>query len=80
MSTMPDDAIAVLRLRLRHPELAFFIDVTLTEKDHRSLAVAMLADGPDIGTGSDPRKALRAALKALGEPYAADMASSAELP
>jgi hypothetical protein len=33
-----------------------------------------------IGTGDDPREALRAALAALGEPYATEMAASAELP
>ena len=39
----------------------------------------MLADEPDIGTGSDPREALRAALAVLGEPYASDLAEGAEL-
>jgi hypothetical protein len=34
----------------------------------------MLADEPDIGVGGDPRAVLRAALAALGEPYASDMA------
>ncbi len=43
-------------LRLRHPDLAFHVDVTLTEKDGRWLAVAMLADEPDIGTGDDPQE------------------------
>ena len=76
---MPDDSIAVLRLRLRHPDLFFHIDVTLTEHEGRWLATAMLADEPDIGTGSDPREALRAALAALGEPYASDLAEGAEL-
>jgi hypothetical protein len=40
----------------------------------------MLADEPDIGTGDEPREALRAALAALGEPYASEMAASAGLP
>ena len=40
----------------------------------------MLADEPDIGTGTDPREALRAALAALGEPYASELARDAELP
>jgi hypothetical protein len=56
------------------------VDVTLTEHDGSWLAVAMLADEPDIGTGEDPREALRAAVAALGEPYASEMAASAELP
>jgi hypothetical protein len=64
---------AVITLRLRHPNLDFHVDVTLTEKDGRWLAVATLADEPDIGTG-DAREALRAALAALGEPYASEMA------
>jgi len=38
-----------------------------------------LADEPDVGTGIEPREALRAALAALGEPYATEMAESAEL-
>ena len=41
---------------------------------------AMLADEPDIGTGDDPREALRAALAALGEPFASELARDAELP
>ena len=71
---------AVTALRLRHPDLAFHVDVTLTEKDGRWMAVAMLADEPDIGVGDDSREALRAALAALGQPYATEMATAAELP
>jgi hypothetical protein len=52
---------AVIALRLRHPDLDFYVDVTLTEHEGRWLAVAMLADEPDIGTGTDPREALRTA-------------------
>ena len=73
---MPDDPITVLRLRLRHPDLVFHIDVTLTEHEGRWLATAMLADEPDIGTGDDPREALRAALAALGEPFASELAKT----
>ena len=54
--------------------------VTLTEKDGRWLALAMLADEPDIGVSDEPREALRAALAALGEPWASEMAARAELP
>ena len=53
---------ALIALRLRHPDLAFRVDVTLTEHEGRWLATAMLADEPDIGTGDDRRGALRAAL------------------
>ena len=77
---MPDEPISLHRLRLRHPELVFHIDVTLTEHESRWLATAMLADEPDIGTGSDPREALRAALAALGEPFASELARDAEPP
>jgi hypothetical protein len=40
---------AVTALRLRDPDLAFHVDVTLTEKVGRWLALAILADEPDIG-------------------------------
>ena len=66
-------------LHLTHPGLPFWVDVRLREFDGRWLAVAMLADEPDIGTGEDPREALHAALAALGEPYAAEMAAAADL-
>jgi hypothetical protein len=58
---MPDESITVRRLRLRHPDLAFYVDVTLTEKESRWLAVAMLADEPDIPTGDDPPEPIRGA-------------------
>ena len=64
----------------RHPDLVFCIDVTLTEHEGRWLATAMLAEQPDIGTGHDPREALRAALAAPGEPFASELTASAELP
>ena len=74
-----NEPFVVRRLRLRHPDLAFHVEVTLTEKDGRWLAVAMLAEEPYIGTGSDPRQALRDAVKGLGEPIAWDLADSAKL-
>ena len=49
------DVPKVTALRLRHPDLAFYVDVTLTEHEGRWLAVAMPADEPDIGTGTDPK-------------------------
>jgi hypothetical protein len=40
------------------------------------LATVDLAEGTrDIGTGDTPRQAVRAALMALGEPYASEMAA-----
>ena len=71
--------MTAMRLRLRHPDLDFYVDVTLAEIEGRWLAVAMLADEPDIGAGHEPRVALRSALAALGEQYATEMAASAEL-
>jgi hypothetical protein len=46
---MPDEPVTVLHLRLRHPALAFYVDVTLTKQEGRWLATAMPADEPDIG-------------------------------
>jgi hypothetical protein len=79
-SSSADEPVSVHRLRLRHPELHSYVDVTLTEHEGRWLATAMLVDEPDVGTGVDPREALRAALAARGEPYASEMARDAELP
>jgi hypothetical protein len=67
-------------LRLTLPALDFYVDVKLTEyPEGRGLAVADFAGQPDVGTGHDPREALRAALDALGEPDASEMARDAEL-
>lgn len=62
-------------LRLTHPDLDFWVDVRLREWIGRWLAVADLADEPDVGTGDDPQTAIRGALAALGEPYASEMAA-----
>jgi hypothetical protein len=67
------------RLRLTHPELDFYVDVRLREYDGRWLAVADLADEPDIGTSGDPRDALREALMALGPRLATELATCADL-
>ena len=56
------------------------LDSRSPAKDAHWLAVAMLADAPDIGTGDGPREALRAALAAPGEPWASEVAARAELP
>ena len=69
----------MLHLRLAHPELDFWADVRLREFDGKWLVVADLADEPDVGTGLEPRTAIRGALAALREPYASEMAESAEL-
>jgi hypothetical protein len=65
---------AVTALRLRHPDF-FHVDVTLTEKDGRWLAVAMLADEPAIGTKTDPREALQDTVGRPGEPVGSELAA-----
>ena len=62
-------------LHLTHPRLDFYVDVTFHEGDGRFLATANLAeDSHDVRVGDTPQEAVRAALKALGEPYASKMA------
>lgn len=53
------------QLRLTHPAVDFWVDVRLREFDGHWLAVADLADQPDIGVGFGPREALREALDSL---------------
>lgn len=53
-------------LRLTHPDLDFWIDVRLREFDGRWLAVADLADTPEVGTGESPAEVLRGALAPFG--------------
>lgn len=62
-----------------HLEFDFWIDVRLREWDGRWLAVADLADEPDVGTSEDPREALCEALMALGLRLAAELAADASL-
>jgi hypothetical protein len=50
-------------LRLTHPELDFWVDVTVHERDGRYMATADLAeDSRDVGVGNTPQEAVRAAL------------------
>ena len=70
---------AVQHLRLTHPELDFWVDVRLREWDGKWLAVADFAGEPDVGTGTDPREALRQSLQALGPRFADELAASARL-
>jgi hypothetical protein len=69
----------VQHLRLTHPDLDFWIDVRVRKFDGRWLALADLADEPDLGTGTHPREALREALMALGPRLATELARRAEL-
>jgi hypothetical protein len=69
----------VTSLRLTHADLDFWVDVVVYERDGRFMAAADLAeDSRDIGVGDTPQEAVRAALEALGEPYASEMAEEAE--
>ena len=66
---------------LRHPDLVFYVDVTLTEHER---PMARDRDAGRRAGHRDRRRsaggALRAALAALGEPFASEMAREAELP
>jgi len=64
----------VTHLCLTHPDLDFWIDVGLRDFDGRWLAVADLADTPDVGVGETAEQALRGALASLGEGLAKELA------
>jgi hypothetical protein len=66
-------APAVTRLRMTNPDLDFWIDVRLRDFDGRWLAVADLADTPDIGTGDTAEAALLGALASLGGTWSEDL-------
>ncbi len=66
-------------LRLTHPDLDFWIDVRVLEFDGRWLAVADLADQPEIGLGLSAREALDGALAVFGPRLAGDLPRSAEV-
>lgn len=53
-------------LRLTHPDLDFWIDVRLRDFGGRWLAVADLANTPEMGMGDVPEEALRGALAPFG--------------
>ena len=65
--------------RLTHPDLDFYVDVTVHERDGRFMATADLAeDSRDVGVGDTPQEALRAVLRSLGAPYASEMAAGVD--
>ena len=71
-------ALPVTELRLTHPRLHFYVDVTVHERGGRFMATADLAeDSRDLGVGETPQEAVRVALRSLGEPYATEMAEAA---
>jgi hypothetical protein len=53
-------------VRLTHPDLDFYVDVTVHERDGRFMSTADLAE-------NTPQEAVRAALRALGEPYLGEL-------
>ena len=64
------------RLHLTHTDLGFWVDVKVHERDGRYMATTDLAeDSRDVGLGSTGQEAVRAALKALGEPCASERRS-----
>jgi len=63
-------------LRLIHPDLDFWVDVTVHKRDGRYMATADLGeDSRDVGVGDTAQEAVRAALRCQGEPYASEMAA-----
>lgn len=64
-------------LRLTRASLDFWVDVRLRAFDGRWLAVALLAVGPEPGTGDRPEEALAAALAVFGPPLGAELCATA---
>ena len=56
-----------------------FVTVEIHERDGRYMATADLGeDSRDVGAGDTPEEAVKEALRSLGEPYASEMANSAD--
>jgi hypothetical protein len=68
------------RLLLSHPDLDVWVTVELRERDDGRYTVAATIDEEALGEGigDTPQEAVEAALQALGEPYASEMAESLE--
>ena len=56
----------MLRMRLSSPELDFWVDVSVFNKEHRWLAIAMVGGEAEIGTGTSAVEATKIALAELG--------------
>jgi hypothetical protein len=67
-----------VQLRLTHPALDFWIDVRVREFDGRWLAVADIADAPELSTGETRQAALSAALSCFGPELAPQLVERAE--
>ncbi len=76
---MADERPKVMRLRLRHPDLVFHVDITLPENESRWLATAMLAAEPDVGTGDDPRGGASGSAGGARSALRLDVAESVDL-
>ena len=63
---------------MTHPALDFWIDVRVRDFDGRWLAVADIADEPELGTGETRRDALIAALSCFGSELAPELVERAE--
>jgi hypothetical protein len=63
----------VPQVRVTHPSVDFWVDVRLREFDGRWIAVADLADEPELGLGDAPEKALDGAFAVLGSRLAAEL-------
>lgn len=64
-------------VNLSQPRLDFWVTVEIRERDGRYMATADLAeDSRDVGVGDTAQEAVGAALEALGEPYASELAGS----
>ena len=69
-------SLFVTELRLARPDLDFWVDVTVHERDGRYMATADLGeDSSDVGVRDTPQQAVQEALRCLGEPYASEMAA-----
>lgn len=68
------------RLLLSHPGLDVWVTVELRERDDGRYTVAATIDEEPLGegVGDTPQEAVKAALQALGEPYASEIAESVE--
>jgi len=67
-------------LRLTHPALDFWIDVRLRDFGGRWLAVADLADTPQVGSGDTPAEALGGALASFGTRLRDELVARAAIP
>jgi hypothetical protein len=67
MGKAPRPTLIAVNFRLTAPSLDFWVDVSLRGYGDRWMAVATIADEPQIGLGHTAHQALEAALSPLGE-------------